>query len=131
MKPVPRYIDTLGSLHEWLGVLLEEHPSLRDCGVFALDGDCLTAEHFMWCDDDGSDVPIAQATEVTIQTNERSYEAPPDVAALERREEEVRMAERDVLYSIDDIERITGVLSAAVRKRFQREIQELSNGSGT
>ena len=90
---VGEYVDSIGSLYDWLGALIADHPHMRECGVFAMDGDCLCTAHFHWCDDDGAEVPPERATGVTLSTEELPYNPPPDVADLERREEAVRGSE--------------------------------------
>ena len=85
------WLDSIGSLYDWLGALIAETPSIRDCGVFAIDGDGLRTEHFHWTDDDGSDVPIDDATSATICT------ALPDARAdIFRLQEEIASMREEI-----------------------------------
>lgn len=64
------WIDSIGGLYDWLGSLIAGNPSIRECTVFAIDGDGLRTEHFHWHDEDGGSVDIDAATEVSISTDE-------------------------------------------------------------
>lgn len=79
------YLDTVKALRDWLSHLLKSHPILRTCSVFALDGDCLRDEHFLWTDSEGSEVPISEATNVNICIRETSRVPPPNSTEHQRR----------------------------------------------
>lgn len=88
------FIDSLGRLHAWLTKMLAEYPHLNDCCVFTLGGDCLTTDNMLWCNTDGEEVPISEATEVSLYTDERPYEPSPTEQQLIEREFAIGLREQ-------------------------------------
>jgi hypothetical protein len=110
-------VDTVGALHAWLGELLDAHPHLKDCIVFALDGDNLNEDrHFLWCTEGGDQVEPESATEVTLYTRDLPYEPTPDEKALREREYLVAVAEDAVQRKIEEMAAIGRTLVRPERR---------------